>query len=284
MSDINLLHLNINLKDSTNFTDVKFVCMGGCASRMKNFAIKFSESSKIPLSDKYNCGKRYVFYMVGPILFVNHGMGMPSITILLHEITILLKSAGATDYIYLRIGSCGGIGIQPGTIVISSESLNSNLEPYYNINMLGRSIKRNTVANQVIINELLNIENNCFNTISGKTLCTNDFYEEQYRKDGAICTIDDNDMNKYLKRLKDAGVVNIEMESLAFFGFCNELDIKSAVISVVLVNRFENVRHNVDYDIYPQILVVKYMCDKLLDYKLVDKNQCKKIVNYFTKV
>jgi hypothetical protein len=52
MSDRNLLHLNINLKYSKNFTNVKFVCMGGCANRMKNFAIKFSESSNILLSDE----------------------------------------------------------------------------------------------------------------------------------------------------------------------------------------------------------------------------------------
>ena len=81
MNNRNLLHLNINLKDSKNFEHIKFVCMGGCATRMKNFASKFSESSHISLSEKYNCGKRYVFYMVGPVLFVNHGMGIPSINI-----------------------------------------------------------------------------------------------------------------------------------------------------------------------------------------------------------
>jgi len=64
MSDRNLLHLNINLKYSKNFTNVKFVCMGGCANRMKNFAIKFSESSNILLSDEYNCGKRLELFLI----------------------------------------------------------------------------------------------------------------------------------------------------------------------------------------------------------------------------
>ena len=61
------------------------------------------------------------------------------------------------------------------------------------------------------------------------------------------------------------------------------MNIKSAVICVVLVNRFNNKRNDTDYDIYPQILAIKYMCDKLLDYKLLDKKQCKNIVDHFTK-
>ena len=283
MSNRNLLHLNINLKNSKNFTNIKFVCMGGCATRMKIFAFKFSEYSNIPLSEEYNCGKRYVLYMVGPILFVNHGIGMPSINILLHEITILLNHAGAKDYTYLRIGSCGGIDVDPGTVVVSSVAINTNLRPFYEINVLGNIMKRKTFADTTVIDELVNIKNKNFNTISGKTLCTNDFYEEQLRIDGAICKIDKKRIQKYLNILKQYGIVNIEMESLAFYGFCNELNIKSAVICVVLVNRFNNKRNDTDYDIYPQILAIKYMCDKLLDYKLLDKKQCKNIVDHFTK-
>ena len=284
MNNRNLLHLNINLKNSKNFEHIKFVCMGGCATRMKDFASKFSESSHIPLSEKYNCGKRYVFYMVGPVLFVNHGMGIPSINILLHEITVLLNDGGAHNYVYLRIGSCGGIGVDAGTVIVSSMALNSNLEPCYEINILGKIIKRNTFGNPTIINELLSIKNNNFKTISGKTLCTNDFYEEQLRLDGAINVIDDDDVEKYLNILKEEGIVNIEMESLALYSFCNILNIKSAVISVVLVNRFNDKRYNIDYDVYPQTLAVKYMCDKLFDYKILDRNQCKNITNFFERL
>ena len=113
---------------------------------------------------------------------------------------------------------------------------------------------------------------------------TNDFYEEQLRLDGAICVIDDNDVAKYLNILKEEGIVNIEMESLALYAFCNILNIKSAVISVVLVNRFNDKRYNIDYDVYPQTLAVKYMCDKLFDYKLLDKDQCNNITNFFGRL
>ena len=37
-------------------------------------------------------------------------MGVPSITILLHEIIKLLKYSGAVDPIILRLGTSGGIG------------------------------------------------------------------------------------------------------------------------------------------------------------------------------
>ena len=37
-------------------------------------------------------------------------MGVPSITILLHEIIKLLQYAEAQDPIIIRIGTCGGIG------------------------------------------------------------------------------------------------------------------------------------------------------------------------------
>ena len=39
-----------------------------------------------------------------------HGMGVPSITIMLHEIIKLLHYAGAKDAVIIRIGTSGGIG------------------------------------------------------------------------------------------------------------------------------------------------------------------------------
>lgn len=39
-----------------------------------------------------------------------HGMGVPSISILLHELIKLLKYANARDPIIIRIGTCGGLG------------------------------------------------------------------------------------------------------------------------------------------------------------------------------
>ena len=66
---------------------------------------------------------RYAMYKVGPILSVNHGIGCPSMSILLHEMIKLVNYAGCKDVTFFRIGTCGGIGIEPGTVVITNESV-----------------------------------------------------------------------------------------------------------------------------------------------------------------
>ena len=61
---------------------------------------------------------------VGPVLLCNHGMGIPSTSIMLHEVAKLLYYAGADDPIMLRLGTSGGIGVPPGTVVVSTEGVN----------------------------------------------------------------------------------------------------------------------------------------------------------------
>ncbi len=42
--------------------------------------------------------------------FFQHGMGVPSISILLHELAKMLNHAGATDVRFIRLGTSGGLG------------------------------------------------------------------------------------------------------------------------------------------------------------------------------
>ena len=73
---------------------------------------------------------RYSMFKVGPVLSISHGMGIPSITILLHEVIKLLAHAGVKDPVFFRIGTCGGIGLEGGTIVVTEEVLNGELNPF----------------------------------------------------------------------------------------------------------------------------------------------------------
>ena len=66
-------------------------------------------------------------FKIGQVLSISHGMGNPSMTILLHEVIKLLWHAGVKDAIFFRIGTCGGIATEPGTVVVTSESLNGQL-------------------------------------------------------------------------------------------------------------------------------------------------------------
>ena len=53
------------------------------------------------------------------MISINHGMGMPSLSILLHELFKLLAHAGASDVIWIRIGTSGGLGLTGGWVMIN---------------------------------------------------------------------------------------------------------------------------------------------------------------------
>ena len=59
-----------------------------------------------------------------------HGMGIPSIGILLHEVIKLMYHARVREPVFFRIGTCGGIGLECGTVVISEEAVDGMLQPY----------------------------------------------------------------------------------------------------------------------------------------------------------
>lgn len=60
-------------------------------------------------------------------------MGVPSLGILLHEIIKLMYHAKAKNPIFFRIGTCGGIGVEGGTVVITSEALDPMLNNYHEL-------------------------------------------------------------------------------------------------------------------------------------------------------
>ena len=74
---------------------------------------------------------RYSMFKVGPVLSVSHGMGVPSLSILLHEIFKMLWHAGVEDATFFRIGTCGGINLPPGTVVVSEGALDGKLQPVH---------------------------------------------------------------------------------------------------------------------------------------------------------
>ena len=122
---------------------LQFVVTGGSAARMGKFAELIAKEINYPQVAKEELSihktDRFSFYKIGPVLSVSvstvscswycynnphlpfhplpsppsllqHGMGVPSITILLHEILKLLYYAGADDPIIMRMGTSGGIG------------------------------------------------------------------------------------------------------------------------------------------------------------------------------
>lgn len=60
-------------------------------------------------------------------------MGSPSVGILLHEIIKLMYHAKVRDPIFFRIGTCGGIGLEGGTVVISDDAVNGMMRSVYEL-------------------------------------------------------------------------------------------------------------------------------------------------------
>ncbi len=77
-------------------------------------------------------------YKVGPVLCVSHGIGMPSISILLHEVANLLEYAKCKNVVFMRVGTCGGLGLEPGTVVICKAPVCWDLRPILMRHVLGK--------------------------------------------------------------------------------------------------------------------------------------------------
>ncbi|KFO76094.1 Uridine phosphorylase 1, partial [Cuculus canorus] len=207
------------------FGDVKFVCVGGSPSRMKAFIAYIAEELGLgsPGGDYPNiCAgtDRYAMYKVGPVLSVSHGMGIPPISIMSHELIKLLYRAKCSNVTTICIGTSGGIEVVLGKTVIRNTDLDEQLAKEV---VLGKTVLRSTNLDEQLAKELMQCgkEIGRFNTVIGNTMCTLDFYEGQGRLDGAICLYNEEEKLRYLKEAYDSGVRNIEMESSVFAAMCN---------------------------------------------------------------
>ncbi|XP_044257979.1 uridine phosphorylase 1-like [Tribolium madens] len=255
------------------FGDVKFVCMGGTANRMKHLAqyLKTEMNFELPtgtsLCDLTENSHRFSMYKVGPILCVNHGMGVPSIGILLHEITKLMYHAKAKNPIFFRIGTCGGIGLKEGTVIVSKSAVDEMGNAYHTQKICGKVVQRPAKLDHQLVKDLISLKksDDKFNVVEGITMCADDFYEGQGRTDGAFCDHTEEDKFNYLKELQNRGVTNIEMEAVAFAAFTHYAGIKAALINVALVNRLNGDQVTTPKEVllewqnHPQIIVGRYI-------------------------
>ncbi|KAK6970194.1 uridine phosphorylase 1 [Biomphalaria glabrata] len=276
-----LYHIALSNKSNNlteMFQDVKFVCFGGSPTRMHKFAEYLVEELqiKIPAGLKVtniaHGSDRYVLYKVGPVISVSHGMGIPSLSIIFHEILKLIHHAGCSDVIFFRIGTSGGLGLEPGSVVITEESVDGLLRPYMELSTLGMILQHPSKLDQDVARDLVslaNSEEDGYVTIIGKTMCTLDFYEGQARLDGAFCDYNEADKMAYLSRVHKRGIRNIEMESLCFAAYCYRAGIRGAVVCVTLLDRLKGDQITTPHDIMeewqsrPQKLVAAYIKRKL---------------------
>lgn len=278
-----LYHLNLDTATHdlpTKFGDVKFVCVGGSSSRMKSFIEYIANELGLsdPNGDYPNICEgtdRYAMYKIGPVLSVSHGMGIPSIAILLHELIKLLYHARCTDVTILRIGTSGGLGLEPGTVVVTKQAVDAMFLPRFEQIILGKPVVRSTELDVDLAEELLQCSKDLseFNTVIGNTMCTMDFYEGQARLDGAFCSYTEKEKQNYLADAYAAGVRNIEMESSVFAAMCKLSNLRAGVVCVTLLDRQKGDQLTSSHDVMhsyqqrPQRLVGLYIKKKLNSYK-----------------
>lgn len=149
-----------------------------------------------------------------PLFSFQHGMGIPSIAIMLHELFKLLCHSKCSNVTIIRIGTSGGIGIPhalttlkqklkwnhsywfvssrynyetyiwnvglaPGSVVITKQSVDATFKPQFEQFVLGKPVYRSTNLDEELAQDLMECakELDQFKTVFGNTMCTLDFYE-----------------------------------------------------------------------------------------------------------
>lgn len=133
--------------------------------------------------------------------------------------------------------------------------------------MLGKIVKRPAKLDKKLIRELKALADpvDLYDTVVGKTMCTSDFYEGQGRLDGAFCEYTETEKVEYLSKLKQNGIVNIEMEVVPFAALTHHAGIRSAVVCVALLDRFKGDQVSTpkevlnEWQMRPQVLIARYI-------------------------
>ena len=243
-----LYHIGLSTSDDLPgyFSDVRVVCFGGSRTRMEGFA----KAVAGVLDLEPPCGQglvdisrtdRYHVFKAGPVLSVSHGIGCPSASIVLHEVVKMLAYAGCDikNASFVRIGTSGGLGVAPGTVVLTTEALDGLLRAEQRLAVLGEEQVRPAQLDADLTDEIESCSPPTVNIVRGRTMCCDGFYECQGRLDGAACDYTDADKMAFLHRAHAKGVRNVEMESLAFAAFFNHLGLRAAVVCCTLLDRFQ---------------------------------------------
>lgn len=202
-------------------------------------------------------------------------MGMPSMSILLHEMIKLVNYAKCKDPIFIRMGTSGGLGIEPGTVVVTDKAFNEFLENSYEFVVLGEKVPRPAVFDTSLINLFLEcrLPEDHFQVTSGGTMCTHDFYEAQGRTDGAICDHTEEEKMTFLRKVQAKGIKNIEMESTMFAALTKYAGIRAATICVAFIDRLKGDKvamtpeAKIELESRPQLIVGRFI-QKLLNVNI----------------
>jgi uridine phosphorylase len=242
-------HLGVTSADELvqGLRGMRAVILGGSGPRMDDFARLWSaEHDDAPIV-AFPKEERFVIRYTAGVLFASHGMGMPSASIALQELMRLayFVTDGDPDSLdrifWARVGTSGGVGLPAGTVVVSTEGVMADLEPYRLLDGLGGYHWFDGHFPLDVVDAILAANSACgFPMASGRTVAANDFFVEQFRLDGAIRLATVDDKMSWLNRLHAAGVRNIEMEGAMLAAYLNMWGFpRFAMVCTTLLDRLD---------------------------------------------
>ncbi len=225
------------------FRDVRAIVMAGSGARIERFAKTWSDLNSGAEIIALPKEERFTTRYCAGVLFASHGMGMPSASIAVQELMRLVyflkrgDLAAMDEVFWARVGTSGGVGLEGGTIVVTTEGVMADLQPYRVLNGgMGEYWFDSTFPADVV--EAIIAANPELPMVAGKTVASNEFFLEQFRLDGAVCMETPETKMAWLEWIHDNGVRNIEMEGAMMAGYLNHWGFsKFAVICCALLNR-----------------------------------------------
>ena len=242
-------HLGVTSADPVleRMRDLRAVIMGGSGARMDEFARLWSAEHAGAEVIAFPKEERFTTRYTAGVLFISHGMGMPSAFIAVQELMRLVyfvkggDLAALEEVFWARVGTSGGVGLPGGTIVVTTEGVMADLKPYRLLDggdgllWFDGTFPRGIVDAIIAANEGSGIP-----ITSGRTVATNEFFIEQFRLDGAIRLADAERKMEWLRWLDDNGVRNIEMEGAMLAAYMNHWGFpRFAMVCTTLLNRLE---------------------------------------------
>lgn len=235
-----LYHIGLTSEspELSKMKNIKAVVMAGSRKRIRRMAQQYNGMRFV-----FEKKERFYAEYVEDVLFISHGMGMPSMSICLQEVLKLLyylKDGNMTEVnkVFLcRVGTSGGIGLPEGSIVITENSFLADLTSYRIKRYKNMNLSFSGEYPQNVIKDILKA-NPDKKIVVGNTISADDFYLEQLREDGAIVLLDKDEKEKVLNIFDQHKIKNIEMEAAMIPALCLSFGHKNfATVCATLVDR-----------------------------------------------
>lgn len=186
-------------------------------------------------------GGRYSLYKVGPVICVNHNIGASTLSVVLHELFKLLDHAGVPrqEVHVIRLGTSGGLGVEPGTVVIANGCVDAVKRSHFHSAECGKIVPLPCRLDTEVAEKIYSVAQDInIQAVVGGTMGADDFYLGQGRLDGAFCDYKLEDKKAFLNDLHDNyGIRNIEMEAHILSAFTYRARVKCSIVCVTLLNR-----------------------------------------------